>query len=62
MWHFIAYIDVDAERLLAQEMTTERDRMIEKTKKDKNQQAEDAENEPEDDFEDVRFFFNSIDF
>ena len=57
MWHFIAYIDVDAERLLAQEMTTERDRMIEKTKKDKNQQAEDAENEPEDDFEDVRFYF-----
>ena len=31
--------------------------MIEKTKKDKNQQAEDAENEPEDDFEDVRFYF-----
>ena len=40
LWHFIAYIDVDAEKILAETAIEERNRQLENNRKKRNQQAE----------------------
>ena len=53
LWHFIAYIDVDAEKQLAEKATRDRNVMTEKIKQERNQEAEDAEGAEEEDASDV---------
>ena len=55
LWHFIAYIDVDAEKQLAEKATRDRNVMTEKIKQERNQEAEDAEGAEEEDASDVSF-------
>ena len=43
LWHFIAYIDITDEQEMAKQKADERARMIENTKRQKNLEAEEAE-------------------
>ena len=40
LWHFVAYIDVDAEKILAETAIKERDQQLENNRKKRNQEAE----------------------
>ena len=55
MWHFIAYIDVDAEKQLAAKATKDRQIMTDKILKERNQQAEEAEGAEDEDVSDVSY-------
>ena len=54
LWHFIAYIDITDEQEMAKQKADERARMIENTKRQKNLEAEEAEQDDtllEDDYD-----------
>ena len=55
LWHFIAYIDITDEQEMAKQKADERARMIENTKRQKNLEAEEAEQDDtllEEDYDD----------
>lgn len=60
LWHFIAYIDITDEQEMAKQKADERARMIENTKRQKNLEAEEAEQDETLLEEDSVSFFNIV--